>query len=478
MNLIANTSSVPPNGKGKLLIRPQLLPDEWWEGYVARVLCMNGVRLDTISDSDIESVSHPVGSQQIRGHSVGKAGPFGFRWFGRFLLPSQLLRTSVNTVPICHSCFAKSNHIRMIWRLRYTTTCALHHTVLNDCCPICSRHWRLVDISRGSCSCGFDLQRTDCEKSSDTDHAFSSATDVDATRYYDPHRSAPECVRDDPNLRGLGFKSLWAYILARIDTPFVKSERSTWIQTLLFGSCRDQSNGLSRFSVWYVLSRDTVSFSAICKVLQILNEIKSTAGHNYSLLSALPIASWARELEDHVSSLTVSFDPSLTTAKYRDRSSFLLETALAAVERHFPELLAAGESPLEVLHHQMRTLSFSKLPKSGSFVSLTSREMTLSVLNCGISKLWDGVFGGTIWIYTDHLSPGFSRYYLDRRTYWCWRKDSLTLYKNFTPQTFVRDLYGCAHLLRSEPIRKQHVRLRRTKFRRHVSHPNQILLFQ
>ncbi|OYT88690.1 MAG: hypothetical protein CFE43_21120 [Burkholderiales bacterium PBB3] len=272
--------------------------------------------------------------------------------------------------------------------------------------------------------------------------------------------------------------SLWAYILARIDTPYVESEGTTRIQKLLSDSCSVQGNSLGKLSVWCVLPHDTISITAICKALEILNTIRATTGHNYSLLSTLPIASWSGELEDRISVLTAAIDPSQSTKKYCDRSHFMLETALAAVIRHFPERLAVGETPLEVFHDQMRILSFPKLPKSGSFVSLASRELTLNVVKRGISKLWDGVFTGSIWIYTDNLSPGFSRYYLDRHTYWSWRFDSRTLQRYFSPQIFVRDLYGCAHQLRSEPIRKTPLRPRKKKFRNSASSPHQIPLFQ
>lgn len=464
------------------LIRPSILSDEWWQGYVARVLGSNGVRFNSMIsiESYLSNVRTLVTYEQLISHQVGPEGAFGYRWFGRYLLPSLFVRANESHVPICHSCFADSNHIRMTWRLRTTTVCAQHGVFLNDCCPLCGLRWRIREICRGECQCGFDLQRTDHQRVAQLHDLLGAATDFDATVYYEPHRYVTEYVRDDPNSRKVSFSCFWAYVLNRLDCPDLSAEVVQKIQDMHSSEYLNHCIHLGSISCWTILPQGLMPREKVAKALQIVNEIASSTGHNFGLLGVLPVARWIKELEERVDVLNTPITLIDTKIKNRELTKSILESALSAVSRYFPERSASGATSLEVFHERMRALALPKLPRSGLFVSFTSREMSLNVLKRGLPNLWDGVFDGSIWVYTDYRSSGFTRYHLDRHTYWKWRADSQTICTNSSPQEYVRDLYGYAHRLKPKPIRGSSPKPRKPRHKDPVEwevDPDQLSLF-
>ena len=143
----------------KLMLRPTLMPDEWWDSYVARVLAQNGhaptreymlAKLEPL-------VARLVSDGARHGAMAGDALGGTLRSYSRWTLPSWAVRGTKSAAAYCPICFHDKPYVRLGWRLRAVTHCAAHDHALRTTCSACSRlvfHW---DLAREVCRCGAAL---------------------------------------------------------------------------------------------------------------------------------------------------------------------------------------------------------------------------------------------------------------------------------------------------------------------------------
>jgi hypothetical protein len=470
------------SNQSRPLVRPSLLKDEWWTGFVGRVIDANGVRPNPNLGMGMfeESVSLLVTPRHVQSHQVGTEGHFGLRMFGRYLLPRQFVRSKFCSVPICHQCFAETNHIPMSWRLRTTSVCLKHNKLLNDQCPQCKLRWNFAVVFRGRCQCGFDLHCTDHQTVAEPQHLVGAATDFDASVFYSPTKYVTECVTSDSNSRRLAFASLWAYALRRVKDGDLNAYAGPRICSLMESQHFGSYSGLGELSIWKFLPKDVLGAELLAKLVSVLRQVKSTSGHAFGLLGVLPINSWICEFEDRIGYLNAPIDLDHPKIKNKLFAQRLLESGLDAFRCQLPAQYVAGSDPLADLGRMLGSLALPKLPLAGSFVSFTSPEMSLDILTKAFPVLWEGIFSGSIWIYTDALSPGFTRFYLDRATYWRWRIDTRAVYHSCNPKQYSRDIFGYANLVELKPRSRSrcnsHGVIRRRKAIE--SHISQLHLFE
>lgn len=143
----------------RLLIRPKIHRDEWWDGYVARTLAANGhaptreYMLRKLEPFVSDLVAPQVKSVATAGEPAGKS----VRRFSGWTLPTWAVRGATSAAAHCPACLADDPYIRIGWRLRAVTHCEAHSQPLRTCCAICAQsvhHW---DLARGRCRCGEPL---------------------------------------------------------------------------------------------------------------------------------------------------------------------------------------------------------------------------------------------------------------------------------------------------------------------------------
>lgn len=161
----------------KLLQRPPLKPDEWWDAYVARALAENGhaaTREHTIGKLEpivAQLVPAAVRQRAQAGALLGE----GLRAYAQWALPAWAVRGSLGVAAYCPICFQYDPYVRLGWRLRGVTHCAEHGCSLVTRCGTCSRnilHW---DLARQHCRCGAALGHAQVA------HEMSTAADARST---------------------------------------------------------------------------------------------------------------------------------------------------------------------------------------------------------------------------------------------------------------------------------------------------------
>lgn len=139
----------------ELLQRPPMQPGEWWDGYVIRVLAANGLMptgymLAKLEHYVEELVTSDVKQASLAGNHAGD----GLSNFSRDVLPSWAVRPQSSATAYCTECFRDSPYIRLGWRLRGATRCAVHGHVLRVKCWSCNRRVSHRDLISGRCTCG------------------------------------------------------------------------------------------------------------------------------------------------------------------------------------------------------------------------------------------------------------------------------------------------------------------------------------
>ena len=143
----------------KLLLRPTLMPDEWWDGYVARVLAENGhaptreYMLGKLEPIVAQLVPDQVKRQAMAGDSVAET----LRTYSGWTLPTWAVRGTKSAAAYCPECFSDEPYVRLGWRLRAVSHCDAHGSTLQTRCGACNRsvfHW---DLARQVCRCGTAL---------------------------------------------------------------------------------------------------------------------------------------------------------------------------------------------------------------------------------------------------------------------------------------------------------------------------------
>lgn len=145
-----------------LLQRPPIMEDEWWSGYVARVLAANGhaptreymlAKLEPLVSSIV-----PVG---LRHKAIaGAPTEGGLRSFSKWTFPSWAVRGENGAAAHCPFCFGDQPYMRLSWRLRAVTHCALHNCPLQTRCSACSVPLFQWDLARRTCRCGMAIGKS------------------------------------------------------------------------------------------------------------------------------------------------------------------------------------------------------------------------------------------------------------------------------------------------------------------------------
>lgn len=143
----------------KLLVRPPLKEDEWWYGYVARVLFENGYwsKHQYMLGRLQQLVRELISANAFESHHAGDDAPDGTRRIGGLTLPGWAVRGLGSATWFCPRCLERDGYLRLVWRLKTWTYCPEHHLHQIDKCIACQRkifHW---DAARKRCRCGQDL---------------------------------------------------------------------------------------------------------------------------------------------------------------------------------------------------------------------------------------------------------------------------------------------------------------------------------
>lgn len=152
----------------KLLQRPSLMPGEWWEGYVVRVLLENGhapngkymlrkleplVAATMASDVKLDAQAGDLVRERLHAFSV-------------FTLPRWAVRGHGAATAYCPQCYRDAPYIRLSWRLHAVTHCEAHGCPMQACCGACGSpvfHWHLAGRF---CRCGADVSQSPWTKTS------------------------------------------------------------------------------------------------------------------------------------------------------------------------------------------------------------------------------------------------------------------------------------------------------------------------
>lgn len=140
----------------ELLQRPARRPDEWWDGYVVRVLSENGVNLKNryMLDKIAPLVEKLLSAEVMRNAQAGLLVDGERRVFSSHLLPAWAVRSSRAACAHCAHCWHDAPYVRLNWRLSTTTHCAVHGVPLTIKCQVCSRLAFQWDLARQACACG------------------------------------------------------------------------------------------------------------------------------------------------------------------------------------------------------------------------------------------------------------------------------------------------------------------------------------
>lgn len=177
----------------KLLQRPSLMPGEWWEGYVVRVLLENGHapngkymlrKLEPL-------VAATVASDVKRDAQAGDLVRERLHTFSVFTLPRWAVRGHGAATAYCPECLRNAPYIRLSWRLNSVTHCEAHGCPMLACCGACGSpvfHWHLAG---GFCRCGADISQSPGTKA-----PASVVLSLDAVLDGDSSLFSAQCVED------------------------------------------------------------------------------------------------------------------------------------------------------------------------------------------------------------------------------------------------------------------------------------------
>lgn len=160
-------SRVAALGDAAPLVRRRLLPGEWWDWYVARVLDANGLAatdeyLQRILARDVLS---SVGQDVAASHQVEHLSDGQRTRLGLTVLPRWSVRGPTAAVWYCPTCVRQSEYLPVRSRLRGDVCCVQHGTRLMAACHTCERRVMLWDLARERCACGATLGKEAAEVS-------------------------------------------------------------------------------------------------------------------------------------------------------------------------------------------------------------------------------------------------------------------------------------------------------------------------
>lgn len=140
----------------RLLVRPPLNHDEWWDFFVARVLTENGhaPNREYFLRKLEPLVAAFVSEEAKRSALAGNCGGGSVRQFGQLLLPKWAVLGVASAAAHCPVCFSHEPYVRQSWRLRGVTHCSMHDRPLRTRCAICRQHLFHWDLARKVCPCG------------------------------------------------------------------------------------------------------------------------------------------------------------------------------------------------------------------------------------------------------------------------------------------------------------------------------------
>lgn len=202
----------------KLLVRPAIASDEWWGGYVSRVLQANGyLSKNVIGLRTLEAlVSEMAPADVVQRHVAGTLSDHHVAPFSEYGLPAWAVQTAGGAIRYCPCCVRESAYVRMRWRLWPVTVCDVHRVSLTRSCKQCGRQVFCWSAPGWQCRCGQDLTAAECEQPPPADEMRLQASLL---------RALPDVpVVDGADAHGVGQQfALYLFLTAALKRLVAKS---------------------------------------------------------------------------------------------------------------------------------------------------------------------------------------------------------------------------------------------------------------
>ncbi len=284
------------------LQRPQLKVDEWWNAYAARVLAengsaaTNGYMLNKLEFLVAQLVSKDDRKRALAGNAIGDS----LRIFSHWELPLWAVRGESASIAYCPTCFGDEPYVRLSWRLRCVSHCALHGAELQTRCGACSRalfHW---DLARQVCRCGTSIAQLNSHQSLD-DVEEDGPTDIHGRNWIFSSQVIDRVLGEANATREGGPSETLAVVifLGRLLPELAKcpmvgvSKEARTIKGFL------QSLGLTLAptkNFVQVLFESLRSAPHLSRALTVVLSVSEAERHQGTALSGLPLREWAELL--------------------------------------------------------------------------------------------------------------------------------------------------------------------------------------
>jgi hypothetical protein len=274
------------------LIRPPLIVDEWWNGYLSRALAINGYFAKSyfVIEKLSPFIESYVEASQASLHKIEFADDGVHCKYGAYLLPQWAVHRPHGAVSVCRHCLAKSPYVRMYWRLHSALRCDVHDAELISKCPSCQCKWYVSDVGRGRCRCGFEIPDTDSSDavckvlpaSLDGAHDGSSASENSDSKYCNPQVT-------------LACQAVMHRVVCALEKVRVAvlGPKGTSVSTRTFEPSYCPNPNVSSFStLWHSLNSIAHLSMALYAVCEIIHAEKNAP----TVLSVLPLWDFAKEL--------------------------------------------------------------------------------------------------------------------------------------------------------------------------------------
>jgi len=280
-----------------------LKPEEWWDGYVARVLADNGhaptreYMLEKLEPVVAQLVSDDVKRHAMAGDLIAET----LRTYSGWTLPAWAVRGTKSAAAYCPICFSDVPYVRLSWRLRAVTHCAVHERSLQTRCSVCGRavfHW---DLARQVCCCGAALALSHPATSRATDVLTAEEGPTDRSNW---RLSSQDALNATTDLRCSSASvfpdTLAVMVLLGALLPALVDVRVTG----LADEARTTSGFLKVLFLKLAPSKRWVeellealpSAAHLRAALNVILELNKDEKTARSILSSLPLREWAEQL--------------------------------------------------------------------------------------------------------------------------------------------------------------------------------------
>ena len=142
-----------------LLIRPRRNEDEWWDGYVARVVQSNGWKAATtrLLEAQFPLVRMSTGVEPTGALLFSKWGRGEQAFIDDKPIPRWAVYRGNHGLLVCGHCLNEARYVRLAWKVPGYEACLTHRCALSGSCKGCKRFWTVWDVLRGQCPCGLGI---------------------------------------------------------------------------------------------------------------------------------------------------------------------------------------------------------------------------------------------------------------------------------------------------------------------------------